>query len=40
MAEQMYMSYLTSFPLYEQILPAEQGHTIEFLAHGMLINLE
>src|SRR5579875_3069984 len=47
MAEQMYMSYLTSLPLYEMVLPADQAsspetlarvkeHIIEFLIHGIL----
>lgn len=47
MAEQMYMSYLTSYPLYEMVLPADQAsspetlarvkeHIIEFIVHGML----
>jgi TetR/AcrR family transcriptional regulator len=47
MAEQMYMSYLTSLPLYEMVLPVDQAsspetlarvkeHIIEFLIHGIL----
>lgn len=51
MAEQMYMSYLTSMPLYETILPAEQvsspealariqKYITEFIIHGMLKDSE
>jgi len=49
MAEQMYMSYLTSLPLFETVLPATQvsspetrarvqKYITEFVVHGMLID--
>lgn len=48
-AEQMYMTYLTSMPLYKTVLPADevaspealarvQAYIVEFIVHGMLVD--